>query len=219
MLVTGLLACGGGGPDPAPEPEAPIPTELTSTPESIAKGKELFETRCHSCHGIDGMGKMGLGPAVASETFLAAATDKMLLTTVAVGRPGTTMIPWKSSMKPEEIQAVVAYLRSMTPHEPAKLDESPLRGDLETGEGIYRTICGACHGSSGAGYSEAGAGTGIGRKAFLDTVTDGYIRYLVNHGKSGTQMRPFQLKASTAVANLSQEEIDSVIEYLRKNAW
>lgn len=217
LLSFSLGACGPAAPEPVVE--EPIPTTMTSTPEKIAEGKEIFETRCFSCHGKDGMGKMGLGPAVASETFLAAASDKMLLETVAKGRPGTTMIPWRTAMTAAQIQATVAYLRSMTPHEKAELDESPLKGDIETGEKTYRSICGSCHGSSGAGYSEAGSGTGIGRSAFLDTVSNGYIRYLVNHGKSGTQMKPFEKRATTAVANLSPSEIDSVIAYLRAKAW
>jgi mono/diheme cytochrome c family protein len=226
MLLLALPGCDSGkagdtepAGEAAPSAPAELPSSVTSTPEKIAEGKEIFETRCHSCHGLDGMGKMGLGPAVASETFLAAATDEMLLTTVAKGRAGSTMIPWEGAMTVPQIEAVVVYLRSMTPHEAAELDESPLKGSVEAGEKTYRAICGTCHGHSGAGYSEAGSGTGIGRKAFLDTASDGYIRYLVNHGKSGTQMKTFAAKAPTAVANLSPEEIDGVIAYLRSKAW
>ena len=194
-------------------------TKIETSPSLVAAGKEVFSTRCFTCHGNDGEGKVGMGPALASETFLAAASDEMLAKTVADGRPGTTMIPWKGALKKDEFMGVLAYIRSMAEHEPATLDEKPLAGDTKKGEQLYRSICARCHGNSGAGYSEASSGTGIGRKGFLDSASNGYIRYLVKHGKSQTQMRPFEKGAPTAVANLKDEEIDSVIAYLREKAW
>ena len=84
---------------------------------------------------------------------------------------------------------------------------------------IFRNICSGCHGRSGAGYQETSNGTGIGRKAFLDSASNGFIRYIVSEGKSQTKMRGFAAKNITAVANLTHQEIEDTIAYLRANAW
>ena len=184
-----------------------------------AKGKEIFQSRCSGCHGMEGEGRVGIGPALASPSFLAAATNEFLVRTISNGRAGTTMVPWSSSLSPEEISAVVAHIRTLAEHTPAQLNEAPLQGDAKAGAAIFSSICSRCHGRTGGGYVESSSGTGIGRKAFLDSVTNGYLRYIIKHGKDQTQMRPFDAKAPTAVANLDDKQIDDVIAYLRENAW
>lgn len=234
--LTGTGGCQSGGDsetamrEPAAEPATPatpaIPQgpgpaaemrTIKTTPAMVAQGKALFGA-CGACHGAEGDGKIGQGPRLNSETFLAAATDKFLRDTIEHGRAGTTMVAWGSSFKPEQIDSLVAYIRSLHPIEPAKLNEKPLTANLEHGEEIYQSICYTCHGRSGAGYQETANGTGIGRTAFLNTVTNGYIRYVAQHGKSQTQMKGFG-GAKLSVANLDENEIDDVIGYLRTQAW
>ncbi len=171
------------------------------------------------CHGEDAAGRIGIGPRISSESYLAAANDDFLVNTIKNGRAGTTMVPWSAILSDEQIQAVVAYLRSLHPVEPATLDEGKLDGSPENGEKVFRNICSGCHGRSGAGYQETANGTGIGRKAFLDSASNGFIRYIVTHGKTQTKMRGFGIKNVTAVANLSKKQIDDTIAYLRANAW
>lgn len=229
-LLSSLAACGGeaeAGDDEVVRAELGSPGggsggtlgEVTMTAENIATGKEVFDGRCVSCHGAGGEGRIGMGPALASKSFLEAASDEMLLTTIVKGRAGTTMIPWEGAMTRDEIGQVASYIRSLADHELAELDESPLQGKAEMGEELYRAICARCHGNNGGGYSESSSGTGIGRKVFLDVVSDGYIRHIVKHGKSGTKMRSFEEGAPAAVANLTDVEIDSIIAYLRGQAW
>ncbi len=187
-------------------------------PDTVPKGKTAFAT-CAACHGEHGEGKVGAAPALTSKSFLEAASDEMLLTTIKNGRPGTTMVAWKDTLEKGTPEAIVAFLRATTKTEPAKLDESPLKGDAAKGEELFHAICANCHGRTGAGYQESGSGTGIGRKGFLDVASNGYLRYIIKHGKSGTQMKSFAKESRTAVANLSDQEIEDVIAYLRKQAW
>lgn len=184
----------------------------------VKQGRASFGA-CMGCHGDKAEGRVGIGPRIASESYLAAASDDFLFKTIKEGRAGTTMIPWGTSYSDEQIESIVAYLRSMHPTEPAKLNDAPLAGDAAKGESVYTGVCSGCHGRSGAGYQETSNGTGIGRKAFLDSASDGFIRYIVGHGKSLTKMKGFNPKAVTAVANLSEQEIEDTIAYLRKNAW
>jgi mono/diheme cytochrome c family protein len=182
----------------------------------VERGKTLF-VQCAACHGPHGEGVLGVGPRLDSESFLAAASDDFLVRTISLGRPGTTMVSWGHMMSADDIYAVTAYIRSWNPVRPATLDESPLQGDAERGQEIFITVCASCHGRSGAGYQETANGSGIGRKVFLDEVSNGYLRYIVKHGKTQTTMKGFKSRAG--VANLGDQEIEDVITYLRLNAW
>lgn len=218
LLAT--IACAGAlgqAHSAAPPPDAQM-REVKVTPEAAAVGEATFAA-CGACHGPAAEGRVGMAPRLASDSFLAAASDRMLRETITKGRAGTTMIPWGASLKPEQIDGVIAWLRTKHPAPPAPLDESPLKGNVEAGELTWRAICSTCHGRSGAGYQESGSGTGIGRAVFLDTATNGFLRYIIRHGKDLTQMRPFAGKSPVAVANLTDAEIDNVIAYLRAKAW
>ena len=211
LMILGMVLAGSGE-------KANDMRTIEVTPEKVNMGKTLFAA-CGACHGQSGEGRIGMGPRLNSRGFLAAASDKFLVETIAKGRSGTTMIPWGMSYKTEQIESIVAYMRSLNPVPPAKLDESSLKGSDFHGKAVWDSICAACHGNSGAGYMETANGTGIGRKAFLDTASNGYLRYIINNGKDQTMMRGFAKKNVTAVANLSDQEIEDVIVYLRKNAW
>ena len=189
-----------------------------SSAERIAMGQQTF-AMCAGCHGPDGEGRAGMGPSLVSSSFLAAASDDFLTRTIAKGRAGTTMIPWGAMLSDEQITSVVVYLRSLDPVPAAELDESKLNGVADDGRVTFETICVACHGRAGGGYLESANGTGIGRKAFLSEVSDGYLRYVIANGKSGTAMRPFAADSSVAVANLTSQQIEDVIAYLRSQAW
>jgi cbb3-type cytochrome c oxidase subunit III len=207
------------------QPEAATPTEpqqtarwIEATPEAVAQGKVRFGT-CMGCHGQDAGGRIGIGPRLASDSYLAAASDEFLFQTIKNGRAETTMVPWGNAFTDDQIENLVAYLRSLNPVEPATLDESDLTGNPERGAEIFANICAGCHGRSGAGYQETANGTGIGRKAFLASASDGFIRYIVKHGKTLTKMRGFSKENVTAIANLDDQQIDDTIAYLRLNAW
>ncbi len=227
-----LLACSGlwvgcaaqqAAVEKTEKPEAPAVQAsrrtVEITPEKVEAGKALFSTTCIACHGPEGVGRTGTGPRLNSASFLAAASDDFLIQTITRGRAGTTMIGWGSAYSPEQIESIVAYLRSLNDVQPAQLDESPLKGDVAEGEKIFSGICAGCHGNSGAGYQETANGTGIGRAAFLSVASNGYLRYIIKHGKDQTMMRPFDPKSRVAVANLSDDQIEDVIAYLRANAW
>ncbi len=196
------------------KPARTVPNDATL----VAQGKKLY-AQCGACHGAEAEGRVGMAPSLVSKTFLQAAGDDMLLQTIKKGRAGTTMIPWGGMLSDSQIRSIIAFLRHKTPTEPVGLDQSPNTGHVEAGKKLFKDICRGCHGNNGGGYQETASGTGIGRKAFLGEVSDGYLRYIVNHGKSGTPMRAFSPKAATAVANLKKQEIEDVIAFLRASAW
>jgi cytochrome c oxidase cbb3-type subunit 3 len=216
VLLWALAAASSAAPS---DQSPPNNTRWVETSKSnIELGKATFGM-CMACHGPDAAGRSGIGPRIASKSYLAAASDDFLARTIKKGRTATTMIPWEQILSDKQVEAVIAYLRSLEPVEPAVLDESELEGVVENGERVFRVVCSGCHGRSGAGYQETANGTGIGRKAFLDSASNGFIRYIVSHGKSQTKMRGFGAKNVTAVANLAEQEIEDTIAYLRANAW
>ena len=57
------------------------------------RGQQLYEAACANCHGWEGRGNLGMGPAVTNPDLLATADDAFLWTTIAYGRRGTPMFP------------------------------------------------------------------------------------------------------------------------------
>lgn len=82
------------------------------------RGRQLYETACANCHGWEGRGDLGMGPAVTNPDFLAAADDAFLWATIAYGRCGTPMFPslrglgGVRQLSAQEIDDLVAYLRN-----------------------------------------------------------------------------------------------------------
>ena len=215
--ATPAVAIKNATPSVAPARDASLRT-IEPTDAMIAQGKTLF-AGCGACHGAEGEGRAGIGPRLNSDSFLVAASDRFLSQTIAEGRVGTTMIAWKAMYDDAKIDSLVAYIRSFSDAPPVELNESPMKGDANAGQATFAGICAGCHGRTGAGYQETANGTGIGRKVFLDTVTDGFLRYIIKHGKSDTPMRGFAEGSKVAVANLSDTDIENVIVFLRQNAW
>ncbi len=84
--------------------------------EAKAAGKLIYEVNCVSCHGDTGLGD---GPAGGSlvpapvnfyELNPLVGEDYYYFV-IREGVPGTSMVPWKNTLKEEEIYQVVAYVR------------------------------------------------------------------------------------------------------------
>lgn len=103
-----LISCGGGKPAPAtlPPPTAPSPPAIDAS--------SLYATTCVACHGVNRQGISGLGPALTPES-LAARSDTELKDTISNGRPNTAMPPWKDTLKSQEIDALVQFLKHTSP--------------------------------------------------------------------------------------------------------
>ncbi len=98
-------------------------TAPPSTPESIAKGKELFAGagNCVSCHGADGKGDGPAGAALdpaprnlhAKAEFKYGTGDHGIYRTVFYGVDGTGMAPLEGVLTPEQIWNVVHYVHTL----------------------------------------------------------------------------------------------------------
>ena len=193
---------------------------ITESPPAVDlelafKGEAIYNQNCVFCHQDDAIGKPGLAPSLTNPEFLSVAPVDFLYETIAEGRPGTGMAPFNHLGK-ENIEAIIAYIRSHAtlPSRIEAVDAQPeAHGDARLGEQWFEQICSSCHGPNGDGYAAGGTGTAVGKAGFLNKASDGFIRVTIKEGRSNTRMRGFFGPAG--LANLSDQEIDDIIAYLR----
>ena len=108
-----------------------LPKEVASSPESLKRGKEMFEAiECHKCHGTDGRADgpsrselkdewgTPIAPANLAKawTFRGGASRTDVATRLANGILGTPMPTFLDSVeKPEDIWHVTNYVLSLGP--------------------------------------------------------------------------------------------------------
>ena len=75
---------------------------------------DIFKQKCAMCHGPDGKGiKMINTPDFTSAKWQASVTDSTIVDTIKNGKKGTAMPPWGDKLKPEEVTALLHYIRSL----------------------------------------------------------------------------------------------------------
>jgi len=192
----------------------PNPAEMKKA-EELTIGKKQFAENCAICHQADAIGKPGVAPSLTNPELLSIGSDKFFMATIRDGREDTGMPPF-GHLGRKNVRAIVTYLRSKAklPNRSEEVDAQPeSHGDPRLGKQWYVNICSTCHGTDGNGYESEGAGTAIGLPGFLNKVSDGFLRETIKYGRSNTRMLAFQGPAG--LANLSDQEIEDIIVYLR----
>jgi len=188
---------------------------LVADEAKIKEGEQLYAQNCVFCHQADAIGKPGFAPSLSNPEFLSVASDRFLLSTIRDGRLGTGMPPF-AHLGRDKGRAIVAYLRSFSelPNRSAEVDAQPdAHGDPRLGQLWFDHICSTCHGPNGDGYAAGGTGTAIGKPGTLNKVSDGFLRTTIKQGRSNTRMLGFS--GPDGLANLSDQEVDDIIVYLR----
>ena len=204
LAVLGLalaLQCGRAAAKPPPPPP-------TLSPEAI-RGGDLYGRMCAVCHGASGEGYVAdQAPRLAQPDFLSSVSDDYLRAAIANGRRNSTMSAWARNkggpLKPEDIDALVQFIRSWQKEPGVRLDERPLKGDARAGAELFEAQCAVCHGSRGVG----GPQLQIAGAELLGSASNGFLRAAIRHGRPGTPMPAFEGK-------LSPQGIDDVIAALR----
>lgn len=92
--------------------------QVPSHPGDSQKGKTLYEKHCLTCHGSGGKGDGPIGqsliPPAANLTLLGKKSDKAILDAIRNGRPGTAMPSWKNDLNQSEMNALLAFLRTLS---------------------------------------------------------------------------------------------------------
>ncbi len=122
-----------------------------SSSSQIAEGKDLFDTSCSSCHGLDAEGS-SVAPSLIGAG--AAAVDFQ----VGTGRMPLKEVGAEAAQKPpvfnqQQIYAIAAYVASLGggPAIPTDQQVSTAGADTGLGQSLFNANCAQCHNYSGAG--------------------------------------------------------------------
>ena len=90
---------------------------LTASAADLSKGKSVYTEVCMTCHGLDGRGagsvKLNPPPADLTSASVQGKLDAGLFKSIHDGRKNTAMGSWKYALTDEEIQDVIAYVRTL----------------------------------------------------------------------------------------------------------
>ena len=203
-------------------PKDRVRAERFEEREFATDGATLYGTFCAACHGPGGEGMRYPGmpafPAIGNPDFLAVASDRFITETVTHGRPGRRMPAWgetEGGLRPAEIQAVVAHVRSFAGGAPAPVDAGPgrwVKGDAAAGARLFAEACASCHGPDGEGSE----GPALHNRRLLAAATDTYLVETVRRGRRDTSMPAFAA-ASPTHSVLADDDIQAIVAFLR--AW
>ncbi len=106
----------------------PSPVSLLAgakDPAVLEMGAARFARTCASCHGEKAQGL--IGPNLTDDRWIHGGSVEQIFQTVAKGWPAKGMPPWGRVVKPEELAALVSYVRSLQGSNPP--NARPAEGD------------------------------------------------------------------------------------------
>ena len=92
----------------------PSPAALlagTRDPAVLETGRARFARTCAACHGEQAQGL--IGPNLTDDRWIHGGSVEQIFQTIAKGWPAKGMPPWGRALKPEELSALVSYVRSL----------------------------------------------------------------------------------------------------------
>ncbi|MFC3776894.1 c-type cytochrome [Mycolicibacterium holsaticum] len=155
LLLLGLAVAGGLAATLTPQPQVAVADESQSA--LLRTGKQLFDTSCVTCHGVNLQGVPDRGPS------LIGVGEAAVYFQVSTGRMpamrGEAQAPKKPAQFDEaQTDAIGAYVQAngggpLVPRdENGQIAEASLIGDdVATGGTLFRLNCASCHNFTGKG--------------------------------------------------------------------
>src|SRR3989442_2125979 len=140
LVSLGLLNLSGA------EERGDRPTSIAA--QSSVRGRETFRSRCGACHGLDGRGGED-GPDIVTSPKVRGLPDRALFAIITHGIPRAGMPAFGLLLEPDELRAVVAYMRRAG----GKGATARVPGNPARGEALFfgKAACGDCHTVRGKG--------------------------------------------------------------------
>ncbi len=137
-----------------------------------SRGKNLFEAKCATCHGLDGLGGEH-APDIIRRPAVQGLSDDALLNLIHDGIPEEGM-PSFPSIGKEDSQAIVAHIRLLQ----GKSAGSSAPGDPVRGKDLFfgKAGCSACHQILERGQFVAGDLAGFARDHPGNEIRDAIVR-------------------------------------------
>ena len=149
LLLTGLAVAGGLAATLTPTPQVAVADESQSA--LLRTGKQLFDTSCVTCHGVNLQGVADRGPSLIgvgeAAVYFQVATGRM-----PVARQEAQVERKQPKYTEAETLQLGAYVQSVGGG--PELPEGDLRGDdanLAEGGELFRLNCASCHNFAGRG--------------------------------------------------------------------
>jgi putative heme-binding domain-containing protein len=135
-------------------------------------GREIFESHCASCHGLNGRGGER-APDLISNPKVNQLPDRTLYQTISQGMPRAGMPSFRLALSAKDISAVVAFLR----REGNPGAASPLPGNPARGKELFfgKAVCADCHMVKGRGGFLASDLSGYGRGHSPSDIRDAVV--------------------------------------------
>jgi len=145
-------------------------SNVFDTPEGIAQGTALFQSRCTYCHGAHGEG--GRGPDLTSGAYRHGGTNAALFSAVRNGISGTEMPA--VGFSDDESWKVVAFLKKLGSSGP--MEQAP--GDASAGKLVFegKGRCLSCHSVGHSGGSVGPELSEVGRRRSLKYLEESLVK-------------------------------------------
>lgn len=189
---------------------ADIPLNLDK--EEMVKAEGIYQRYCSLCHDTDRSGYAAdNAPSLRSKSLLTTGYPFFIFNTIGWGRTNTPMDAYIEEMggplHGDDIMLLTRWLAQVEETKVVKLPEDVIKGDVGLGSIIYADRCAQCHGKTGQGINAPS----LGNQSLLANASDHFLRHALINGREGTPMKSFK-------AELNDEEINSVVAYLRSQA-
>jgi cytochrome c oxidase cbb3-type subunit III len=160
-------------------------------------GKRIFELKCATCHGLDGLGGEH-APDISRRTAVRTLSDQALLGLIHDGIPEDGM-PAFPSMNKEDGQAVVAHLRFLQ----GKASVNSMSGDPVRGKDVFfgKAGCSTCHQIESRAQFVAGDLAGFARDHPADEIRDAILKPAGGQQESATAIARNGRKFSGMIRN------------------
>ena len=180
----------------------------------LEQGALRYHFLCSRCHGEFGEGETG--PAIINRDFLAAADNRLLYETIALGRTHTAMFGWSTDLYNQEklerqdISNIIGHMRSSAQMELSYVYQGSNPGQRSEGAILFEKHCVECHGLSGEGLKAPA----LHNQEFLSASSNGYLLATITIGRSGTAMPSWGYGDETHPL-LSGKERQDLVAYIR----
>ena len=172
-----------------------------ATAQDVAEGKQVAETMCAGCHGINGIGKQRDVPNIAGQRPVYLHLE--LKVYQAGGRSNKIMTNTVKYMNEDAILKVSAYYASLVPADPTgSTKAAPAKPNAVSAGKAAATGCAGCHGEAGISKTP-----GMPNLIGLDPK---YFIAAVNAYKGGQRKHDMM---KTLVSGLSETELNNIALY------
>jgi cytochrome c oxidase cbb3-type subunit 3 len=90
---------------------------LAKNAARVKSGQSVYMGKCLACHGKEGQG--GIGPNLVDDHWIHGGKPTQIVKVITDGVNDKGMPPWGPQLKPEEIQDLFAFIRSIRGTHPA----------------------------------------------------------------------------------------------------